>query len=298
MDHWQLALCALAALFLLFQAISGWRQGLVRQIFRIGALAAAYATAYFFSRQAVPFLRPLHFPDFILQIAAGLVIGFFVYVVIRLICGILFRKTSDQEFGLVWFFYGVTGALLGIAFGLVFVTAGAVTIRFLGTLADGNQDAAPTHVAPLHTPARRRHPFALHSPARPTPPENPAVMSLVAMKRSLEKGIPGEILQTIDPIPKNIYAIAGKVGHAVSNPDAINRFFLYPGAQDLANNPEIAKLRDDPEIAKALRAHAYTSLLRNEHIIQVVNDPKIAELLKKFDLEKALDFANGSASQR
>jgi len=288
-------LCVLAAVFLLLQTISGWRQGLIRQALRIGALVVAYAAAYFGSGRAVPFLRPLHYPDFLLQTIAGLLIGIVVYFFVRLICGILFRKTSDQEIGLVWFFYGITGALLGLAFGLVFVAAGAIAIRFLGTLADGEPEREKPHASAPVVPGRHRTPS--RPEAAPTP-ENPVVMSLVAMKRSLEKGIPGEILQTIDPIPKNIYVLAAKIGQAVSNPDAINRFFLYPGAKELATNPEISKLRDDPEISRAIREHQYTSLLRNEHIIQVINDPKIAELLKKFDLEKALDFANGDSQAR
>jgi uncharacterized membrane protein required for colicin V production len=297
-DHGQLIFFSVACIFLIIQAVSGWRLGLVREIVKIAALGVSYAAAYLFSPQVVPLLRPLHYPDFILHGIAGVSIALVCYVVIRFLSGILFRKTSDQEFGLVWFFYGITGALLGVAFGLVFVVAGAIALRFAGTLMDTKPTAQPVKTHTVASGPKSRKPAAQIQPAPASSPsqENPVILTVVALKRSLEKGLPGEVLQVVDPVPKNIYVIAGKIGQAVSNPEAITRFFTYPGAQELARNPEILKLREDPEIMKALESHNYTSLLRNEHVIQVVNNPKIAEQLKRFDLEKALDYANANAN--
>ena len=71
MDRTQMILLGFATLVVGYQAIKGWRLGLVRQIVRFGALAAAYVAGYFWSSITVPFLRPLGYPDFILHAIGG-----------------------------------------------------------------------------------------------------------------------------------------------------------------------------------------------------------------------------------
>lgn len=256
---------AFAAAIVLYQMIKGWRLGLVRQIVRFSALAAAYVAAIWGGDLTVPFLRPLGYPDFLLRILGGAGLGLAVYLFICLVGGILFKRTAHQDVALVWFLYGVSGALMGALFGLILALATADAVRLLGNLAEGGA-------------------------AKPKA-QNMLNAGLANWMRSIESGSAGEVLKTIDPVPRKVYTIANKIGQTASNPDAALRFLSFPGALQLAEQPEIEALRNDPEILAALRDRHYQALLKNPRIVQVVNNPRVAAQIRQFDLEKALDYA-------
>ena len=50
-------------------------------------------------------------------------------------------------------------------------------------------------------------------------------------------------------------------------------------------------LRNDPEIAEMISQGRLIDLLRDPRIIDAANDPTLAERAKKFDLKKALEYA-------
>lgn len=270
MDRGQLIFLSLAALFILYQVIRGWRLGLVRQIVRFGAVVAAYLVGIWGGRWLVPFLRPIGYPDFVLQFLGGVCLGIIVYLAVCVLGGILFKRTVHQSLGLVWFVYGFTGALIGLGFGLAMTLLAADAIRLLGGLVEGALAA----------------PQSVHAKA-----DNPVYLTLAGMKQSLERGVTGEVLQTLDPAPRKLYVTTSKMGRVIADPEAIDRFFSDPGAKELATRPEVKALREDPEIFHSLRDHQYLPLLKNAKVIKVANDPNVAALLKKFELEKALDRA-------
>ena len=266
MDRGQIIFLGFAGLIIFYQMIKGWRLGFVRQLVRFGALLAAYLTAFWGASATVPFLRPLlGYPDFVLTAIGGSALGLTVYLLLCGIGGVLFKRTAHQDLGVVWFFYGISGALLGAAFGLLLTLVAADGVRLLGTLAEPG--SAKTKTQPMVT------------------------AGLVELKRSLESGMPGEVLKTIDPVPKKTYVIVGKIGRTVSNLEAAERFLNYPGARELAERPEIQALRSDPEILAAIRDGHYLELIKNRKIVAAANDPKTAALIKKFEFEKALDYA-------
>ena len=288
MDRTQMILLGFATLVVGYQAIKGWRLGLVRQIVRFGALAAAYVAGYFWSSITVPFLRPLGYPDFILHAIGGAGLGLLAFLLICFVGGVLFKRTAHQDMGVVWFFYGATGALMGVVFGLLVVLFFADAIRLLGGIAEAQARFATVSAKQENTAAAATK---KSTTAKKRNLDSPVPALLIEAKESLDKSLPGEILQTIDPIPKKTYAIADKMGRVLADPEAAVRFLSFPGARELAEQPEILALRDDPKILKTLQSGHYMQLLKNEKIVKVANDPKIAAMIQKFDLEKALDQA-------
>ncbi|MGH7939142.1 MAG: hypothetical protein ACRD5Z_00165, partial [Bryobacteraceae bacterium] len=71
---WQTIFVSFALILVAFEIVRGWRLGLVRQLIRLLALAAAYATAIFAGRFLLPVLRPfIRAPNFLISIVAGAV---------------------------------------------------------------------------------------------------------------------------------------------------------------------------------------------------------------------------------
>jgi len=285
MDRAQALFFGASALFIAYEALKGWQAGVVRQLIRMAALAAAYLSGIFFGGMAVPALRLTGYPDFVVRPLGGFVVGALAYLVVSAIGRVLFKKTSDQNFGLVWFVYGIAGSLCGVLLALFFISLVAVSLRFVGSLAEGI--AAPALAAGNGSAASQAGEEMPQVPAS----RRATISRLVEMKHSLEGSVAGGVIKTLDPVPKQAYVVIEKIGRLSSSPRAIRRFLDYPGAMDLVQRPEITALRDDAEIAKAVREGRYFSLLRNPRIVKAANNPKVAELLGKFELEKALDYA-------
>ena len=50
-------------------------------------------------------------------------------------------------------------------------------------------------------------------------------------------------------------------------------------------------LRDDPEISEMITQRRFLDLLRNQRITDAANDPVLADRIRKFDFQRALDYA-------
>lgn len=282
---WQTIFVSFALILIAFEIARGWRLGLVRQLARLFALAAAYAAGLFGGRLLLPLLRPfLRVPDLFISIAAGAILALVVFAAISTLGAILFKRTGQQRAGIVRLLYGICGAVLGIFFGLFSVWLIVVGIRALGAIAN----------AELHTPSAAAPRTAAPPGARPRILPNepaPIVQSLAKLKNSIELGPLGETVKAVDVVPEQTYQTLGKVGTMVSSPSSAERFLTYPGAKELTQNPRIVALRNDPEIIELIQQQRYLELLQNPKLIEAMNDPTLTAQVRSFDFQKALDYA-------
>ena len=290
---WQTIFLSFAGVLLLLQILRGWHLGLPRQLVRIGALVAAYTTALFGGGVAVPWLRPLiKVPDFVISAIAGVILAMIVYSVINTVGTILFKRTGQQESGIVRLVYGFSGAFLGLLFGLFFIWLMLIGIRSLGAMAEAQINAsAPRRISPFEERFGGRQ----SGPIRRTPVDVPAqdsfAMSLARLKKSVELGSFGELVKQTDVLPGGGYETLGKVGEVFAKPERATRFLSYPGIVELADNPQILALRADPEIAQMLEQGRLWELLQDERFIEVANDPELRRQIRNIDFKAALDHA-------
>src|SRR5438552_6750646 len=108
---WQVVFISFAVILILFEVVRGWRLGLLRQLVRVAALAAAYGAAFFGGSLLVPIARPLFkMPDIVLSILAGAVLALVIYALVTSLGMILFKRTGQQNSKLVQLVYGFAGA--------------------------------------------------------------------------------------------------------------------------------------------------------------------------------------------
>ena len=278
-DLWQLAFFCAAAILVLAKTWQGWRMGILRQLVNILALVVAYVVGYF---SLVLFLNRA---PRVWGVTLAVVMALVVYVGVSIMGKVFFKKTSQKSAGIVRFGYGISGGSLGALYGLFLVWIAVLAIRILG-------DVAETQIADgAHPSAGSGKVRGKSGSATPAPPPGAVVMGLAHMKKSLEQGAAGSVVQQVDPIPGTLYGILHKLGMMVSDERSLQRFLSYPGAKPLLANPKIAALQNDPEIVKYLENKDYFGLLRNSHVLEAANDSEIAELMRKFEFEKALDYA-------
>jgi uncharacterized membrane protein required for colicin V production len=285
-DPWQLTFFGAAAILVLAKTWQGWRMGILRQAINILALVAAYVVGYFEGESLTPLLRAtIHAPERALAVISAALVGLGVYFGVSIMGKVLFKKTSQKSAGMVRLGYGASGAAVGALYGLFLVWIAILTIRLLGSVAESRiAVGAETRATP--------------GKPSPTPGPTPAVaepsamvLGLAHMKQSLEQGAAGSMVQQVDPIPGTLYGILHKLGMMVSDDHSVERFLSYPGVKPLLANPKIAALQNDPDITRDIMKRDYFGLLRNSHILAAANDSEIGELMRKFEFEKALDYA-------
>jgi hypothetical protein len=84
------------------------------------------------------------------------------------------------------------------------------------------------------------------------------------------------------------------VGSVFSSQERTKRFLTFPGARELSEHPRIVALRSDPAISEMIAHGRFLDLLQNQRVIDAVNDPALADQIKKFDLQKAPELCNGT----
>lgn len=279
-EFWHTPLLVLALGLVLFQAWKGWRLGIVRQLLRIAAIGSAYAAAVFWGNALVPVLRPLGLPDAVLRWVGGALLGMATFLAVSMVSAVLFKKTTDQSLRLVRWGYGALGALAGVALGLVYLWAGLLVIRVLGSVAPpptqarspGSTEEVPTAVAFARSVSR----------------------GLGEMKEVLDQEGPRSVMDRLDPLPGNLGGVLSKVGQVSAAPQALYRLQTDSGIKALLHNPKIQALQRDPEVARAAGSRdlgKYLGLLHHPKVVDALNDEEVVALLKEVDLEKALDHA-------
>ena len=295
---WQVAFISFGVILILFEVLRGWRLGLMRQIMRLVALGAACAGAFLGGALLVPAVRPfLKMPDPVLSILCGAILAIAVYMLVSGAGAILFKRTSQQESGLLHLIYGFAGAILGLFFGLFLFWVTVASVRTAGALAEGqagSRSGSAKHSSqdPTSRALEVRRRFLSESEDR----TQTLATSLARLKNSLELGLLGTALKNTDPISQGTYQMLEKAGSVLSNPERTRKFLTFPGARELAEHPKIVAVRSDPEIADLIARGRFLELLQNPRVIEVANDPVLAERVRKFDIQRALDYALESDS--
>jgi hypothetical protein len=289
MPGWQFVFVSLAVVVLLLEIIHGWRLGLVRQLVRVIAIVVAYSCAFFAARATVPLMHSFFkLPDPILAVLGGAILAAVLFTAINLIGAFLFKKTAQQQSRFVRLIWGSTGAFLGILLGLFTIWLGFTGIRMIGSVAEAR---VRTQNLPANPTAQPNGPAQIQRESAVSPSPNPLMAMLAEMKSSLESGRMGEAVRTIDPLPPALYRLLEKAGEVASNVQSAERFLSFPGAREISEHPKVVALRNDPRVLELIANGHIFELMKNQRMIEAMNDPVLQTRVKKFDLERALDYA-------
>ena len=286
---WQYVFISLAVIIVLLEIIHGWRLGLIRQLVRVIAIIVAYSCAFFGAGATVPIMRSfVKLPDPVLAVLGGAILAAILFAAINLTGAFLFRKTAQQESRLVRLIWGSTGAFLGILLGLFTIWLACAGIRMVGSVAEAR---LRTPNAPISAAGQPNGAAAVQTGSAVSPLPNSLMAMLANMKNSLEGGKVGEAVRTIDPLPPALYRVLEKAGQVASNAQSAEKFLSYPGAREISDHPKVVALRNDARVMELIASGHIFELMKNPRLIEAMNDPALQARVKKFDLERALDYA-------
>ena len=218
---WQVVFISFAVILILFEVLRGWRLGLMRQIMRLIAIGVAYGAAFLGSVWLVPAVRPFFtMPDPILSILCGAILAVAAYMLVNGVGAILFKRTAQQESGLLYLIYGFAGSILGLFFGLFLLWLTIASVRTVGALAEGQAGGRPG-VAPhrAQDPTSRALDVRRRFLSESEDGMQTLTTSLARLKNSLELGLLGSALKNTDPISQRTYEMLEKSATVLSNPE-------------------------------------------------------------------------------
>lgn len=250
---------------------SGWRTGVVRAAVSLGAMFAGYFVGMAVAA-AVPalvgWLIPL--PGALIGGVCGLLAGILTYIVLWFLGALVFKRTAQQKTMVLRLFYGGGGALIGTVFGVFLFWGAMLFIRGLGGFLEARFD-----------------PMAERS-GLPRP--NAVMAAVVKLKRSIDAGDTGRLLESFDPMPASFYAIMDKLGRVSVDPEAAERLLQYPEIMAVINDPRIITITGESAAGPSGR-NSVDVMAINQQVSAAFSDPALIEKLQKIDIEKALDFA-------
>ncbi len=264
---------ASAAIWLLASVWLGWKRGFVRQATSLAGLGLAVAAGFWIGPLIAPVVPAMGFASFMKPILGGCMIGFLAWGAVSIFSSIIFRKTEDQEFGLIRLLYGLSGAALGLLSGILVLIFGAWGVRFFGSFAEGLQKG--TRVA--------NQKIKPHAVPEPEP--------LVSLKKAIEESGAGSLMAWLDPLPQSLYPRLQKIGQVFANPAARDKFLTDPGMEVLSKNAKLLALKLDPELQQSLQSGDVWSVLRNPKVQVAASDALLLTTLRTIDLDKILDRA-------
>jgi hypothetical protein len=289
---WQVVFISFGLILILFEVVRGWRLGLMRQVGRVVALGVAYGAAFLGASLFVPVARSFFkMPDQVLVILCGAILALAAYVIVNAVATILFKRTDQQDSGPVRLIYGLTGAILGLFFGVFLLWLTVAGVRAFGALAEGQARSRSAAASGPRDPTSRAIDVRRRFLSAPDDGVPALATSLARLKNSLELGLVGSVLKNTDPISQGTYETLEKASNILSNPERAQKFLTFPGVRELSEHPKIVALRSDPEIADLIAQGRFLDLLQNPRVIDAINDPVLADRIKKFDIQRALDYA-------
>lgn len=271
---WQNAFVIAAFVVLGWCVWSGWRSGIVRELVAMvgmflgvaAGIAAGCATGVFIGR-----LSPWH--GYYIGIAVALVVMVAIYLGISFIGALLFKRTAQQRSILLKLAFGLGGAAIGAFVGLSIFWGAMLFVRGIGAYCEAD--------------------FGPRVPRGERP--GIAEFTVVKLKRSIESGPRGQQLIAFDIMPEKVYRVFGKFGQLVTkakvHPEVVTRLLAYPPLQSLFTDRQLAAITSDPGAAEAFRTQGPQSLLQNQKILALANDPVLIAKVQRIDIEKALDYA-------
>jgi hypothetical protein len=233
----------------------------------------------------------LKMPDMILSILGSAVLALAIYGLITCIGMILFKRIGQQSSKVLQLIYGCTGAILGLFFGAFFLWMIVASIRAIGAVADAQVRSRASFLDTDQSTTVRAFSVRQRFLGELNEESTTLATSLARLKNSLEIGPVGDVVKEMDPVPPEIYDTLEKVGGVFSSPERAQRFLTFPGARALSEHPKIVALREDPEISEMIRQRRFLDLLQEPRVIDAANDQALGNRIKKFDLQKALDYA-------
>ena len=211
-----------------------------------------------------PLLRPLGFADVVNLALARAQVALLAYL-IAVGCGaILFKRTGQQELGLVRFFYGLSGAAIGLAFGVVMVWLLLVFVRVAGLFAPPPAQSDAGGIAARTLGVVRE------------------------WKSEIENGPVSGLVKAVDPLRERDYESAERAGQLIGNPERLRKLWESAALREWAADERVKQLANDPELQKLVSERDFAAFLRHPRVVAFLNDPELIARARRTDFEAAL----------
>lgn len=250
---WQAGCLLVLALWCLFSLVRGWANGPLRLLVKPAALVLTWVLVCTFGGAATAIVvRSTGWSAPVCSLVGPGALGLAGYQILCWLGRTVCKRTRDYCEPLTRAVFGVTGALLALAYSLFWIWAAVVLIRLAGHFAAG-QSAGDL--------------------ARGLAPD-PWATNTVRLQASVESVLGKRLVDACDPVPPWVYQRLDQVARLVASPVALERLITYPGFQRAWDDPKVRALTADPAIVHDLQRGEYWAVLANPRLWDLLSSPE------------------------
>jgi hypothetical protein len=258
------------AFWCLFSLVRGWANGPLRLLVKPAALLLAWVLVRTFGGAVTGMVARLTgWPAPLCSLAGAGALAFVGYQVFYLLGRTIFKRTRDYAEPLTRTIVGVTGGLLGLAYGLFWVWAAVILIRLTGHFAAEKATGDLAHGV-------RPEPWATNA---------------VRLQASVESVLGKSVVDACDPVPRRVYRRLDQIARLVASPVALQRLVTYPGFQRAWDDPKVRALVADPKIVDDLQRGEYWAVLADPRLWDLLSSPEWRETFSGPQFDAALRYA-------
>ncbi|MBV8899812.1 MAG: hypothetical protein JOY92_06830 [Verrucomicrobia bacterium] len=267
---WQAGCVLVLVLWCLFALIRGWANGPLRLLVKPAALVLTWILVCTFGGAVTAMVaRSTGWSAPLCSLVGPAALGLIAYQVLCWFGQTVFKRTRDHAEPLTRTIFGVTGAMLGLAYSLFWIWAAVVLIRFAGHFA-AEQPAGDL--------------------ARGSAPD-PWVTNVVRLQASVESVLGKRLVDACDPVPPWVYERIDGIARLVASPVALRRLISYPGFQRAWDDTKVRALAADPTIVHDLQQGDYWAMLADPRFWDLLSSPEWWEIVFGPQFDAALRYA-------
>lgn len=298
---------ALGACWIFGCLLSGWSKGLIRQTLSLVSLAGGGYLGYSVALPVSKWLPESLLPGMLRVPVAAFLGALSCWVACAILSALLIKETENQKLGIIRLFWGLGGAALGVAYGIItlmvayeihrfgqsFEYGYAVGRRSVRAQAEARSDKSAENLNPQDAVAIKGAPTG--PPAKTVPAAPIVVPDLKPKNTETLQGQLSLIAAAWDPIPERYYSRASRFAEVFSSQVATTRLFTAPDiaaiGQALPQNFGFNVLVKDDALRASLRKSDLWGVLANQNLGSTLQSEKARSKLLELNPDALLDFA-------
>ncbi len=122
--------------------------------------------------------------------------------------------------------------------------------------------------------------------------------TLAAIKRWIGDSAAGPLVRQANVVDAKMLRDLGDIIDISNDPNALRRLKEHPDVKRLMEVEQVRELVKNPEVVKLVREHQFLELLNRADVAAAAQDSRVKALAKQVDLEGILAFAKGDPAKK
>ncbi len=251
---------------LLLAFLSGWRQGVAREVVTLMGLIGSALLAIRMAPEFAIWVGALSgIPGLLLILPVGLAIFALGTFAGWLLSRLLIKRTANHGSGILRFIFGAGGGLISMAVTSLLMLILLMTVRMAGKAAEQRLVMDPAAS------------------------QNRVWVGMDRAGRVVGSSAAAPLLELMDPLTQNYTETLLAIFRLTASPDSLANFAKHPAIFEVMANSGLAEAFQDETLVLLVEKKDFLGIIRHPSMRRALNNPRFVSALKEIDLKTLLE---------